>query len=169
MIESPAGGKRELRRQLLIDVNAEPGGFRGVHITIPDLGASLKDFARLGRENIPLVDAEVVARQLESESGCVSQGGDVSRTMPRRFDAEKFAERRHLSRHRQAADLRDVNPDKVDQAVCDQGHILMLRVEKLPHRQRDAGLLPQNAKVVVFFRRQGILQEKEAVFFQFFT
>src|SRR6266540_4602428 len=71
MIESPAGGKRELRRELFVDVDAEPGRFGRIHITIPDLGASGKDLARLGRENISLVDAEVVACQLKSESGCV--------------------------------------------------------------------------------------------------
>ena len=38
----------------------------------------------------------------------------------------------------QAADLRDVDADEVDQPILDERHVFVLRVEKLAHRDGDA-------------------------------
>ena len=63
--------------------------------------------------------------------------------MPCRPHAEELAERRDLARRRQAADLRDVDADEVDQPFGNERQVLLHRVEQLAHRDRDARLLPQ--------------------------
>ena len=56
-------------------------------------------------------------------------GRDVPRPVPGGAHAKKLAKRRHLPRRAQAADLRDVDPDEIDQAAGDQREILLLGVE----------------------------------------
>ena len=93
-------------------------------------------------------------------------GEHVARAVPGGLDAEELAERGHLPRHAQAADLRDVDPDEVDQPLGDQRHVLLLGVEQLAHRQRDARLLADQPEVVLVLGRERILEEEQVVLLQ---
>ena len=82
---------------------------------------------RLLREAAALVDAEVVAGQLERELRGV-RDGDASPGPCQAVRTPKNShERRHLARRAEAADLRDVDADEVDQPVRDERHVLVLR------------------------------------------
>src|SRR5204862_5097560 len=78
-------------------------------------------------------------------------------------DAEVFAQRRDLPRRAQPAYLRDVNADEVDQPILDERQVLVLRVEQLAHRDRNARLLPQQPEMVVVFGRERILEEEQPI------
>ena len=86
--------------------------------------------------------------------------------MPRRPDAEELAQRLPPCAPAQAADLRDVDANEVDQALGDERDVLVLRVEQLSHRQRDGRLLPQQTEVVVLFGREWILEEEQPILFE---
>jgi len=49
----------------------------------------------------------------------------------------------------------------VDQTVGDQGNVLMLRIEQLPHCDRRGTLLPQEPEVIIFLGRDQILEPAE--------
>ena len=87
----------------------------------------------------------------------------VAGAVPGGADAEELAERRHLARRAQAADLRDVDADEVDQPLGDERHVFVLRVEQLAHRDRDARLLAQQPEVVVLLGRERVFEEEQAV------
>src|SRR5918994_5939490 len=97
----------------------------------------------------------------------MSHRRDVTRAVPRRAYAEKFAVRRQLARQAQAPDIRDMHPDKVDQAVTDERHVLGLIDEELPHGEGRRSLLPQDAEVLDVLRRERVLQEEQTVRLQF--
>ena len=71
------------------------------------------------------MNSEVIAGQLEREPGRVADRRAVAGTVPGRFYAEEFAECGHFARHRKPADLRDVNPDKINQPLGDQGNDIL--------------------------------------------
>ena len=56
-----------------------------------------------------------------------------------------------------------MDADEVDQPLLDEGQVLVLRVEELAHRDRDARLLAQQPEVVVVFGRERILEEEQAI------
>jgi hypothetical protein len=95
--------------------------------------------------------------------GRMADGRDVARAVPRRPDPEELRERRELPRGSDAADVRDVHPDEVDQAVPDERHGLALADEQLPHRDRRAGLRSKEAQVLLVLRRNRVLQEEQPV------
>ena len=51
----------------------------------------------------------------------------------------ELGERRELARRGDPADVRDVDPDEVDQPVSDERHVLRLVDVELAHRERRAG------------------------------
>ena len=163
------GGSSEtgiLGGELLVDVDAESGCLVGVHVAVLGLGAAGEDGAGLGREDVALVDAEIVAGQLERELGGVRDRRGVAGAVPGGLHAEELAERRHLARRAQPADLRDVDADEVDQPAGDQRQVFLLRVEQLAHRDRHARLLPDEVEVVLLLGRQRVLDEERVVLLQ---
>ena len=56
-----------------------------------------------------------------------------------------------------------MDADEIDQPILDERHVLVLRVEQLAHRERDAGLLAQQAEVIVVLRRERVLEEEQAI------
>jgi hypothetical protein len=52
--------------------------------------------------------------------------------MPRGAHAEELTERRDLPRGAEAANLRKVDPDEVDQPFLDERQVFVLRVEQFP-------------------------------------
>lgn len=81
--------------------------------------------------------------------------------MPCDLYAELFREDLQLPRRGDAADLTDVDPDKVNQLFGDQPLPLLAVVKQLPLRKGGAGLLPQAAEPGQLFQRQGVFQKKE--------
>jgi hypothetical protein len=65
----------------------------------------------------PLLDAEVVAHQVEVDIARVANRGDVAGAVPGCAYAKGLADDRQLAGRRDAADLADVYADNVDQAV----------------------------------------------------
>src|SRR5439155_230887 len=61
-----AGGEGIPRRRFLVHVDAEPRSLARPQGAVPDLGAAGKHLPRLPSEPRPLVNAEVVAGQLDS-------------------------------------------------------------------------------------------------------
>ena len=159
-------GNGVLRGQLLVDVDSQARGLVGVHEAVLRLGAAGEDRARLGRKDAPFVDAEVVAGQLERQPGGVPDRRAVAGSVPGGLHAEEFAERGHLPRHAQAADLRDVDADEVDQPLGDQRHVFLLSVEQLAHRERNARLLADQPEVILLLGRQRVFQEEQMVLLQ---
>src|SRR5204863_35720 len=83
--------------------DAEPRSLARPHRAIPDRRAAGKHVPRVRSEPGALVDAEVVAGQLQGELRGVADRRGVAGPVPGRADAEELAERRHLSRHAQTA------------------------------------------------------------------
>src|SRR5438128_11137524 len=73
-----AGREGELRGRLLVHVDAEPGGLARPHGAVPDFGAAGKHLPRVHGEPGALVNAEVVAGQLEGELGGVADRRGVA-------------------------------------------------------------------------------------------
>src|SRR5262249_49690911 len=117
MLEGRALGRRILGGERLVDVDAEAGGLVGVEVAVLRLGTAGEDRAGPLGEDAALVDAEIVAGQLQRQAGRVADGRDVAGAVPGRLHAEELGEGRHLPRHAQPADLRDVDADEVDQAI----------------------------------------------------
>src|SRR4029453_10506363 len=90
--------ERELRCQFLIDLDPEPRAVVCQHEAVLRFRTTAKHLARLGREVAPLVDAKVVARELERELRRMSKRRSIARPMPRRPDAAELAQRLHLAR-----------------------------------------------------------------------
>src|SRR5262249_35619332 len=89
--------------------------------------------------------------------------------MPGGANAEEFRERLNLARRTQASYLRDVDAYEIDQAVLDQRHVFVLRVEQLAHGQRGRGLLPQDFEMFVFLGRERIFEEEEVMILYIFA
>src|SRR5439155_7727733 len=104
--EGASGRERELRGELLVDVDPVPQGLPRHHVAVARLRAAREDFLGPGREDVPFVNAEVVARQLERELSRVGHGRSVPGTVPGRLDREELRERGDLARRTEASDLR---------------------------------------------------------------
>src|SRR5258705_10091991 len=82
------GGEGELRRGLLVDVDAEARRLPREHVTVLDLGTADEHLLRLRGESTTFVDAEVVVGQLERQLRSVGQRRCVARAVPRGADAK---------------------------------------------------------------------------------
>src|SRR5919202_7139320 len=83
--------------------------------------------------------------------------------MPGCTYAVELAERRHLARRGDAADLADMRPNEVDQPFCDQRNPFTLIIEELAHRDRGSGLVAQDAEPLGLLGRQRIFEKEELV------
>jgi len=54
-----------------------------------------------------------------------------------------------------------VDADEVNQALCDERQVFVLRVEQLAHGDRRTRLLAQQAEMVVVFGRERVLQKEQ--------
>ena len=72
-----------------------------------------------------------------------------------------------LRARRQAADVRDVDADEVDQAVADQRHVLVLVDEQLAHRDRDVLVCWRRMlEVADVLRGERVFEEEQLVLLQ---
>src|SRR5213080_4025954 len=106
---------REFRGDLFVHLDAEARLLPREHVAVLHLRASHEDVLRLRRKAAALVDAEVVARELQRQLRGVRDRRCVTGPVPGRADAEVLAERRDLARRTQPADLRDVDADEINQ------------------------------------------------------
>ena len=83
--------------------------------------------------------------------------------MPGSADGEELAQGGHLAGRRQAADLRQVNTNEVDQPFADKRHVFVGIVEKFSHGQGRARLLAHFAEVTNVLGAERIFQEEEMV------
>src|SRR6266542_4877778 len=83
--------------------------------------------------------------------------------MPGGAHGEELAQRSELARGGDAADVRDVDAHKVDQAVAHEWEVLVDVDKELAHGDGDAGLLAHDAEVVDVLGREGVFIEEEVV------
>ena len=90
-------------------------------------------------------------------------GRDVARPVPGGADGEELAQRRHLAGHRQAADLRDVDADEVDQPVAIRATIHSLGLlNSSPIAIGRAGLLAELLEVADVLGAERVFEEEQA-------
>ena len=100
------------------------------------------------------LDAEVVADHVESDVGHVADGRNVAGAVPCRLHAEVLAQDRDFAAGREAARLRDVDADVIDQALGDERRPFVRAVEQFAHRDGRGALLADLAEVGDVFGRQ---------------
>ena len=105
IIEGGIAGPRKLFRQFLIDFDAPAGRLIGVAVAIFNFQAALENI--LGRlvEDVLLLDAEVLAYKIQSDSSGVPNRRIIPWAMPGRTDAEWFAKVGESERGKKTADL----------------------------------------------------------------
>src|SRR6478735_12270474 len=81
--------------------------------------------------------------------------------MPGGADTKEFAKRGELPGASEPADIGDMDPDEIEEALLNQRHIFMDIDVELAHCDRCARVLAQKREVAVVFRREGVLQKKE--------
>ena len=82
----------------------------------------------------PLLHAEVRGSQVDVNVGCMSQRGHITGAVPCGAHAELLCKDLQLAGGSDAAHLGDVHTDVVDQALGDEGAVLVGVVEQLAFR-----------------------------------
>src|SRR5262245_44975202 len=106
-------------RLVLVDIDPESRLLVRPHRAVPNLRAPWKDRLRPLRKEIRLLDAEVVAGQIELQIRRVRYRRGIARSMPGRAHAKVLTQRRQLPRRAQSADIGKMDPDEIDQPVLD--------------------------------------------------
>ena len=108
----------------------------------------------------------------QAKSRCIlaacPTGETIGRAVPCSAHAVEFAESGQFTGHRNAANVRNVDPYEVDESFLNQGHILGLVNEEFAHGNWGSGLLAHDTEVAVILRRERIFQEEEVVRFECF-
>src|SRR5690349_1519766 len=112
--------------QLLVQVDAEARTVIRPQRSVADLRTAGEHFARSLAELVLLLDAEVVAGQIQLQVHRVADRRDVAGTVPGSPHAKELAQRRELASHAQSADIRNVDSDEIDESLFDERHILRL-------------------------------------------
>src|SRR5919107_5942727 len=97
----------------------------------------------------------------------MAYGGDVTGPVPRCPNAEELAIGSRFARHAQAADIRDMHADEVDQTLPDERHVLGLIHEQLAHSDGRGGALAHQPEVLRILGRERVLEEEQVVGFEF--
>src|SRR5215212_7854853 len=98
--------------------------------------------------------------------GGVAHRRSVARPMPGRAHAEEIAKSRDLAGHADAADLREMAANEINQTPADNIDVFIRIIEQLAHRNWRRALLPKNFEVTDIFGREGIFHEIWAILFQ---
>jgi hypothetical protein len=109
-----------------------------------------------------LLDAEVGTRQIKVDIGSVADRRYVARPVPGRSHGKELAHRRDFPGYRQAADLRQMNTNEVDQPTAHQRQPFVRVVEQLSHGDGRAGLRSHVSEIANVLRAERILQEEKA-------
>src|SRR6476620_1372736 len=92
----------------------------------------------------------------------------VAGTMPCGADAKEFAERGDLASRADAADLREVATNEINQAAANEIEPFIWIVEQLTHGDGCGALLAQHFEIANVFRREGIFEEEKPIWLQLF-
>ena len=87
-----------------------------------------------------LLDAEVVADQVERDVGGVANGGNIGGAVPGRAHAERLGKRGDLAGGREAPGLRQVHADVIDETIRDQRDPFVGAVKQFAHGERRRAL-----------------------------
>src|SRR5207253_6269658 len=93
-----------------------------------------------------LLDAEVVASQVEVQVGGVTDRRYVARAVPGGAHAERHAQRSQPARRRQAAERRDMRADEVDHLPGDERTPFQRVIVQLAHGDGRSALLADVAE-----------------------
>ncbi|SPF49850.1 hypothetical protein SBA4_4210005 [Candidatus Sulfopaludibacter sp. SbA4] len=155
-----AAGKRRFGSFLLVHLNAPAGLLAHPQVAVLHLRAAGEDLLGPLVEGRVLLDAEIVAHEVERHVGHVADGRDVAGPVPRGLDAEVLGQDGDLARGCESAGLRNVHADVVDQPLGDQRLPLVRAVEQLAHGDGGGAVLPDLAEVGVVLGRERILEEE---------
>src|SRR5688572_5116903 len=97
----------------------------------------------------------------------VADRRSVAGTVPGGADAEKFAESGDFARDADAADLRNVAANEIDEAVFDDVEIFVGVVKEFAHGDRAGAELAQGFEVADIFGREGVFEEEGTVLLDF--
>src|SRR5258706_497732 len=106
------GGER------FVDIDAETRFFIAPQHAVAQFRHSGENFTQRVAENGRLLDAEVPRREIEMHMRSVAHWRRIARSVPRRANAVEIAERGNLSRGTDAADLREMAADEVDEPAA---------------------------------------------------
>src|SRR5579872_1083713 len=140
-------GERRFRCFFLVDFDAPARFFAHPQIAVAPLGTALKNRLRPLVEGRVLLNAEVVAHQVQRDIRHVAYRRYVAGAVPSRLYAEGFGENCDLARRAESAHLRQMNANIVDEPLGDQRLPLMRIVEQLAHGDWSGAVLPYLAKI----------------------
>src|ERR1017187_3199759 len=146
--------------QLFVDFDAPAGGVVSVKVAVLHHGAAAEDFLQAVVEGRVLLDAEVVADQVERHVCGVADGGDVAGAVPGGLDAVDLGHGGDLAHGRQAAGLAHVDADVIDQASGDERGPLVRAVEELAHGDGRGTLTADLVEVRDVFGRERVFHEE---------
>ncbi len=165
-VEGRVVADRELCGKRLVEIDPESGLVVDVEVSVLEFGAAGEavDFGLA--ESVSFLDTKVWGGQVEMNIGGVSDGRDVTGSVPRRADTEELAHRRHLFRRTEATDLRNVHANEVDQSSGDEWSPFVGVIEQFAHRDRDGGLLSEVVEVADIFGSEGVFDEEGSKLFE---
>src|ERR1700761_5259621 len=164
-----SGGKGRFRRSLLIYLNAPAWLFTYPQVAILHFRTAVKDFLRALVERGVFLDAEVITHNIQSYICHMSNWGNVARSVPCRFDSVLLGQDRNFPGRAEAARLRYVHADVVDETTLDQWLPFVRAIEELAHGDRCCAVLPDLLEVTQVLGRQRIFKEKHVVLFRLFA
>src|SRR5579862_7968972 len=156
----PPLGKGHLCGCFLVDLNSPPRLLAYPQVSIFHLGAAMKDLPRPLIERCVFLDAKVVADEVQRDVGHVTDRGDISGAVPRRSNSKLLGQDCDLTRPRESANLRKMDPDVVDQSLGNQRLPFMWIIEKLAHRAGCGAVLADLPEVSQILRREGICKKE---------
>src|SRR5690348_13564682 len=110
---------RIFRRELLIDVHAQPRRLIDIHIPLLQLRRPRKNLPDQIVEEDRLLYPEIPDGQIDMTLRRMPHGRYVAGPMPAGTYIEELPEMRNLDRGSDAADLRDMTPEKIEIAPRD--------------------------------------------------
>src|SRR5262245_7374047 len=103
-----------------VDVDAQSGAVIGPEHAVADLRGAGEDLPRPLREAMAVLDPEIRHGEVEMQIGRVPDRRDVAGTVPGGAHPKELAQRGELAGRGDAADVREMDPDEVDQPLLDQ-------------------------------------------------
>src|SRR5204862_7303821 len=111
---STASREGSFRGRFFIDLDAPAGLLVGPEVAIFHHGAALEDFLGTLVKRRVLLNAKVVADQVERDIGRMADRRNVAGTVPGRLDAKVLGQDRDLAGRRTSAGLGDMHADVID-------------------------------------------------------
>src|SRR5579884_1388615 len=162
------GAEGVFGRGFFVDLDAPAGAVFDPPVAVLDLRAAAEDLFGAVVRRGAFLDAEVGGDQVEREVAHDADGREVAGTVPGGADAEELGHGGDLANGRQAASLRDVDADEIDEALGDERGPLVRAVEEFAHGELRGALLADHAEIRDVFGREGVFEEEQAERLDFF-